>query len=401
MALDRLGYQPEPGQEGTIKDLLALRRMQVALRTNIELARGWAQREKGLRTITATPAWEFLRVMPAQAPRDWEARWQLVDGHVTPDGRMIERKDSVVWEDLGAKRNFDDALDVDHPPFAWGSGMGWRGVGFREAKDLGLLEGWSPPPPPPVRSPNESLQTRPRVTEPALREALAEKMGALAEWQGDVFLFTDPNGTRRMPAAELAQVWRRPMPEPFRKLRGAGLMQKDSLRKWVEDHRLFSWKEDTPAALKPGNRDEYHDLLRCFWRLPPMAGNQTLWRGVRWHSHEQFNNFLSGLERTGFYVPYRYKPADSWSVAISGARKHAAGKRFRIMLVCEQHRSARDISALVRSIEAELRSPSPAHPPVTDGEAVFLQGTRFRVRKVVVESNTPEGGRATVYVEEA
>jgi hypothetical protein len=69
-------------------------------------------------------------------------------------------------------------------------------------------------------------------------------------------------------------------------------------------------------------------------------------------------------------------------------------------LVCDTHRSARDISPLVRSFGDEVSSPNPAMPILTDGEAVFLNGTRFRVVKVEVQQDTPDGGRAIVHVEE-
>ena len=53
-------------------------------------------------------------------------------------GRLIALKTSPIWEALGSRFLFDDALNVDHPPFAFGSGMGWREVPLEEAQELGL-----------------------------------------------------------------------------------------------------------------------------------------------------------------------------------------------------------------------------------------------------------------------
>jgi hypothetical protein len=44
-----------------------------------------------------------------------------------------------VWGELGASGNFDDALDVDYPPFAFNSGMRWREVSRGECNALGIV----------------------------------------------------------------------------------------------------------------------------------------------------------------------------------------------------------------------------------------------------------------------
>ena len=53
-------------------------------------------------------------------------------------GRMIALKDAEVWSAIGDSALFPDALDVDHPPFAFESGMGWREILGSEARELGL-----------------------------------------------------------------------------------------------------------------------------------------------------------------------------------------------------------------------------------------------------------------------
>ena len=302
---------------------------------------------------------------------------------------MIERKDSVVWEDIGSRENFADALDVDHPPFAWGSGMGWRGVGFREAKALGLLDGWTPPPLPPVRSPNESLQTKPRVTEPALRKALAEKMGALAEWHGDTFVFTDPNGTRPLPAEKLAEIWARPMPQPFRTLRGDGLMQKDALAAWFSDHELFR---------DAGGTDRWQDLLRVEYRLTNTSRPARLWRGISM-GNAQLDKFLREIQQAGGYAPRAAFPLESWTASQASASRYAAtgGHGWRVILDVRAPRLAKDVTALARALDPAITKRST--PPVaTEAEWIYRTGRKFKVLKI---ERDPETRTVRISLEEA
>ena len=94
-------YQPLPGQEGTIKDLRTVRRIHTALRTNVSLLQGWAQKERGLRAIIAVPAWELVRFENRQAPRVWAERFHAVGGDLV-DGLIMALKDSEVWRALGS-----------------------------------------------------------------------------------------------------------------------------------------------------------------------------------------------------------------------------------------------------------------------------------------------------------
>ena len=51
---------------------------------------------------------------------------------------MIAFKGDPVWGELGSSDNFQDALGVDHPPFAFLSGMGWREMSTAESEALGV-----------------------------------------------------------------------------------------------------------------------------------------------------------------------------------------------------------------------------------------------------------------------
>lgn len=403
------GYQPAPGQENTIKDLSFWRRMRVSLRTNSELLNGWGQQQRGLQrgALMAFPAWELVRINPRTTPRDWETRWTLSGGKIYA-GRLIAMKDSPLWLELGS---FEDGLGVNYPPFAWGSGMGWKAVPFSLAKQLGVIPaGWAPPPPSPLSSPNASLQSTPQISDRSLREELARRMRGLAEWKGESLVFTDPNGTRPSDPASLVATWAKGMPDTFHDLPGQGLMQRHALKLWSEDHDSFTREIDTKtgadAKPAPGRLDLFDDLWRLFGRLLPMPGDTPVWRGMSWSQRQGdqpwqgFRSFLADLEKSGVYVPNPNKPADSWSVAQSGARKYAKANRYQVTMVCESHHSAKDISPLVRSLRGELSNPDPAHPLVTDGETVFANGARFRVVKIDIQQDTPDGGRAIIHVQQ-
>ncbi|MEO5914862.1 MAG: hypothetical protein ABIS50_11555 [Luteolibacter sp.] len=397
--LDSVGYQPEAGQEGTIKDLRSMRRIQVMLRTNVRLLQGWAQKERGLKTLRSSPAWELIRLENRKTHRAWVMRWIRAGGRLY-GGRMIALKDDGIWQRLG---NGDkDSLGVDYPPFAWGSGMGWRAIGFNECKALGLLEGWTPPAPKPLSSPNETLQTKPRIVEPVMRKALADRMLGLAEWQGDTFVFTDPNGTRPMSAAKLDAVWQRGVTETFHRDtpdgNDQGLFQRHALKLWVEDHTSF--ERDDSMKPPPGRLDVFDDLLRLFERIEPLAATVPVFRGMAFKAKKTFDAMIARLESLMVYEPLANKPAESWSIAASGARKYAAPGRFKLTLICEKSYGAKDISPLVRSLADEIRNPDPAHPLLTDGEVIFLQGAMFKVTRIERGKITTEGGEVTVYVEQ-
>jgi hypothetical protein len=146
-----LGYTPEggfpdapdgsvpPAIEGTLQDLSSFRRLDLIVRTNRELAIGAGLQMRGHtpERLEAAPAWELVRVMSVETPRDWVSRWAIAGGRLV-DGRMVALKGDPVWGELGSSGNFDDALDVDHPPFAFNSGMGWREVLRGEAGALGV-----------------------------------------------------------------------------------------------------------------------------------------------------------------------------------------------------------------------------------------------------------------------
>jgi hypothetical protein len=184
--LRALDYTPEggfpddpPGEippaiAGTLQDLGSKRRLDLIIDTQLALmsGRGWQLRGMEPARMEQFPAWELVRTRDRTAPRNWQAgdggtppkhrntpdlrsRWTIAGGQLY-DGRMIALKGDPVWGELGSSGNFDDALDTDHPPFAWQSGMGWREIDRAECAALGVTG-------PDGESPREWQAAEPRV----------------------------------------------------------------------------------------------------------------------------------------------------------------------------------------------------------------------------------------------
>jgi len=149
-----------PALKGTLQDLSSFRRLDLIVRTQRQLMQGAGQQYRGHEAarLAAFPAWELVRVFEVTAPRNWDgsaptkadprSRWTIAGGQLFGPGeeqtgmsvsrRMIALKGDPVWGELGATGNFSDALDVDHPPFAFNSGMGWREVSLATCVQLGV-----------------------------------------------------------------------------------------------------------------------------------------------------------------------------------------------------------------------------------------------------------------------
>lgn len=278
------GYRPIPGQEGTIKDLRSLRRMTVALETNVEAARSYGQWARQQSALAAFPAVQYKRGRQARVPRDWPARWNAAREATAEAGATLATSE-------------DDMIClVNHPlltdpifnrfgspwtPYDFGSGMILTPVSRARTISLGLLPEKGDTSEeadflrelmqPQSRSLNESLEARPAVVSPELRDALAERLQGLAKWADDVLIFTDPNGTRAMTESDLEETWSTPLPKVFHDIAPDGLLQRQAALDFADDPETFASKPD---------RNQWADLARAVGRISEQAKRRAIVRAI-------------------------------------------------------------------------------------------------------------------------
>lgn len=151
--LEGISYKPDEGEEGTIKDLSSDKRINLVVKTNVQLAHGagrFIQENGDSDVVDLWPALEFVRFEDRKEPRDWEQRWRIAAGTagdvdaarcLEMEGRMVALKSSDIWQQLGdGAGGYMDTLGNPYPPFAFGSGMWTEEVARDEAEELGLLD---------------------------------------------------------------------------------------------------------------------------------------------------------------------------------------------------------------------------------------------------------------------
>lgn len=136
-----------------ITDPASRRRLDLIINTRTEMAANAARvNSQTAATCYAFPAWELVRYEGRRMPRDWAARWKAAGNAVGWIGvardatEMIALKDSPIWGALGnGAGGYRDTLGNPYPPFAFSSGMDWKGVRRTPCIDLGLITADTPP----------------------------------------------------------------------------------------------------------------------------------------------------------------------------------------------------------------------------------------------------------------
>lgn len=164
--LAELGYDPEtgfpddlgavpPAERGSLQDLSSAARINLVLEINERMAANYGMMVAGNTEYARQeyPAWELIRVLDRRVERGtpesrsvgWDLRWEEAGAAVAWEGAIsfpwIALKDSPIWQALGdGEGGYIDTLGNPFPPFAFGSGMGWRAVPRREAVRLRLVD---------------------------------------------------------------------------------------------------------------------------------------------------------------------------------------------------------------------------------------------------------------------
>lgn len=129
-AVQREGYKAPPGKEGTIEDLLSEQRLNLIVRTNRDMARGYGRWANAQRDLLNFPYWELYREEQRVEPRDWPVRWAEAGGEET-DGKMLAPINGAIWKAISAFGN-------PYPPFDFNSGMSVRRIARARIEALEL-----------------------------------------------------------------------------------------------------------------------------------------------------------------------------------------------------------------------------------------------------------------------
>lgn len=139
---------------------------------------------------------EFIRIWPIEfGERDWAERWQRAGGAVHPTGRFLARKGAEVWDRLGSTELFSDGLDHPFPPFAFGSGFGWREVSRNECFALGVIAADEEVRPKPADM-NDGVKVSAKGYDADMIDALIA--GLKAEVRADILTLPDSAGARHL-----------------------------------------------------------------------------------------------------------------------------------------------------------------------------------------------------------
>lgn len=341
------GYKPPDGKAGSLQDLSSLKRIMVVLRTNTDMARGhaaWVRLQTGIR---AFPCRRFIRISPREEPRDWEARWNeakaatanMAGVHPTEKVALVNHP---IWRALSR-------FDQPYAPYDWGSGMGDEPVSRTDALALGIkLDPNNDPMQKPIhRTMNDGLEVSPQISDPVMREALGNKLGRFGEWDGEKVVFTDPDGSKKYPAAKLVELWAKPAPPGYDTLN-----QKDAIDAWS-------------GGTIPDPSDARVILRKLFDRIETAEIDRPaeLWRVIKLSAADVVE-IVRGLAKKVFNIPANTAGWD-WTASPEEALRMAGeiGQGWKVAIRVQGVSKAVDIRAL-----------RPGKPGF-----VYVGGTEFKV----------------------
>lgn len=195
--LDKTGYRPDPRHKGTLRDLTSQGRLGLIWQMNIDQAQGYAEWKNGNSRVAlhTFPAMEFIRLAARREIRVWPEIWAAHGGkfygqpgpaYPNAPGRMLALKTDPIWIAI-------NRFGVPWKPFDWGSGMGTRAVGRREALALGVLQDDDAPQVPPEVPYNQHAQASLKGISPARRRAIEDAFAGDVEIEGDTIRMLPPD----------------------------------------------------------------------------------------------------------------------------------------------------------------------------------------------------------------
>ena len=434
-ALRAAGYEPAEDERGGIHDLSSRRRMEVTLRTNVDMARGWMQREQ-MKKDKSQPGLRLYRAQDAQNPRNWAERWKAaateVDWQgVARGGQMVALIESPIWEKLSR-------FGQPYPPFDFGSKMRVRAVPYAECEKLGLvgdgdfvagdteeeIDDFATDPVEKMgdempglsaerlevaldspmnheqrkqvhaarTSLNNHLEADASKLDRKVVQAICKEMGALVMEKDGKLISTDLNGTREWTPQEMAEIWKSGLPEWVTKKKPGQEtfknLQKEALEQWINKSKQF----DTNGTISDTLRQAMQNLLV---RLKAQESGEVLYRGLAFKDMAELDGLRENCAE--FYQPLSKKLADSFGTE-HNAEKYARGQnqhqqqpnKYQAILILRKHQSGKDLRPLYDAITTVQQNHG--QPMKLEGEVLFMQSTRFRVLNVTrTEKRTADG----------
>jgi hypothetical protein len=203
--LDALGYQAEPGKEGTIEDLRSNQRLNLILNTNTAMVRGYGryQEMNAPDSLIAFPAQELIRVGYRKVPRPWREIWDnaraLLGDSTTalPSSvRSAAVKGDPIWTQISD-------FGLPWPPFRFNSGMGLMNIDYDEAVDLGLVKEDAPIAKPKALPMNKGLAASVEGMDSDLLSVLLQSLVGFSLVGTEIALTEDDSTQNR----SVAEVW--------------------------------------------------------------------------------------------------------------------------------------------------------------------------------------------------
>ncbi len=331
--LEKQGYKPADGTEKSIRDLTTMRRQNLVLRTNLEMARGYAHHAEAQEDLDLYPCQELVRARHSKVPRDWHARWIAAGGKLF-GGRMIAEINSPIWRKISR-------FGLPYPPFDFNSGMDIAPIRRDEAVRLGVIAQDSvQEPADELPSMNENLEAKFENASPELKAKISERLQGLAEWNGDTLVFTDPNGTKPYSAAEIVEVLKKPLPDGLYGKDTSSYHQRDAAIEWANNS---DWIKEHPAS------DQAYHLGRLVNRIIPLDSNIHIWRGMSFgkdkKGQELYQKFKDEIKKG----TYERDAFESYTLEKSVAEKFGEERVYKVIIEVTSHKSAKDFSEIIKA----------------------------------------------------
>lgn len=201
--LQRLGYEPDQGEAGGLKDLSSDRRIDLIIDTQTKMSAGYGKwtADQDPDVLDLYPADEMYRQVNTGVHRAWASRWNearaavgqtSATAAVSDDtGPFIAQKNDPIWAALS---RFGDPF----PPFDYNSGMWVRDADPDEAEALGVLAKGQPQPQ--SRDFNRDVSIPTDDIDPSILSSLLSSLGSRASLsEGTLHLKGAPSASKASP----------------------------------------------------------------------------------------------------------------------------------------------------------------------------------------------------------